>query len=322
MIGKTSRGANFDALARYLANPKVRGEPDRVAWTEARNVMTSDIMTASQIMASTSRLSKRVEKPCYHLTLSWAPEDKPKAREMRHAADFLLDRLGLNDHQVIMVAHNDTGDDRKGEGKGHEHVHLMINRVHPETGKAWAGRHDYRQIEQALREHETLNQLRLVPGRHSGLEREKERDYCPTHADRHLAARSPSHDTVSEALTRMSKENCRKLKENLRMTLTDASSWADLEARLGRRNLKLEAKGQGITIVRGGAYAKLSDLMPPKRKVKDMIARFGSIAEHLKRRHRDRVKEPTNKARKRKYIEARVAELWGRDRDDDRARER
>ena len=46
---------------------------------------------------------------------------------MIEAGRETLSALGLDQHEVLMVAHND---------EPHPHLHLIVNRVHPETGKA------------------------------------------------------------------------------------------------------------------------------------------------------------------------------------------
>lgn len=64
--------------------------------------------------------------PVMHYTLAWAPGDKPTAQEMMAAAIASLKVLGLQDHQAVMAAHND---------KDHLHVHIVVNTIHPETGR-------------------------------------------------------------------------------------------------------------------------------------------------------------------------------------------
>src|SRR5437879_12898920 len=44
-------------------------------------------------------------------------------------------------------------------------MHLLINRVHPETGKVWSRWQDYPAIQRVLREEEEALGLRRVPGR-------------------------------------------------------------------------------------------------------------------------------------------------------------
>jgi hypothetical protein len=64
-------------------------------------------------------------KPVLHLTLSWAPSETPTPEQMKAAALSSLKAIGLEEHEALIVAHNDTA---------HPHVHIVANTVHPTTG--------------------------------------------------------------------------------------------------------------------------------------------------------------------------------------------
>ena len=64
--------------------------------------------------------------PVLHMTLSWHADDKPTPEHMKETARAALKALGLEEHQVLMAGHDD---------KNHMHAHLVINTVHPETGR-------------------------------------------------------------------------------------------------------------------------------------------------------------------------------------------
>ena len=58
---------------------------------------------------------RKLEKPVCHYSLSWARDEAPG-----------WEALGLEKHQALIVAHSD----------GHTHVHVIVNRVDAESGKA------------------------------------------------------------------------------------------------------------------------------------------------------------------------------------------
>lgn len=112
---------------------------DRVAWHETHNTITKDPEKALRVMAfsyyhaddlkreagiaTTGR--KPNNKPGLSLTLSWHPRHHPNQQEMSQAALGLLKHLGLQDHETVLVAHND---------RNHAHVHVLTSLVHPVTG--------------------------------------------------------------------------------------------------------------------------------------------------------------------------------------------
>ena len=57
--------------------------------------------------------------------ISLHPEDRSlNAKELQCVVEHLVDTLGFSEHQYIAVRHND---------KDHEHIHVAINKIHPET---------------------------------------------------------------------------------------------------------------------------------------------------------------------------------------------
>lgn len=161
MIAVSSSGKTFRALAAYLANGRRGVEQDRVAWTAGRNLPTSEPELAATFMRATAGQSDRIQKPVYHVALSFDPNDPVDRANMERVADRVLERLGLAEHQALIVAHRD---------RAHAHLHLLVNRVHPETGKAWERWKDQPVIQEVLREEERALGLREVPGRLASLE--------------------------------------------------------------------------------------------------------------------------------------------------------
>jgi hypothetical protein len=139
-IGK---GRSFKGLASYLLFEKdaaaeaAQEASERVGWAESFNLMDAPPAKAWRLMASTAisapqlkqaagiRPGKATEKPVYHYTLTFNPEDQPSRDVQRAAVTSSLAALGLKDYQALAVMHHD---------KAHLHVHVMVNLIHPENG--------------------------------------------------------------------------------------------------------------------------------------------------------------------------------------------
>ena len=156
MIGMSSSARSFGALARYLANGRTGDNPERVAWSTSRNLPTDEPELAGKIMRATAAQNLRVDKPVYHLALSFDPNDVVDRATMERVADRVIAALKLQEHQVLIVSHGD---------RDHPHMHLLINRVHPETGLVWNRWQDRAVIQQVLREEEQALGLRVVTSR-------------------------------------------------------------------------------------------------------------------------------------------------------------
>ncbi len=153
MIGVSSSNKSFCVLARYLSEGRTGEEQNRVAWVASRNLPTDDPELAARIMRATAGQNVRVKEPVYHLALSFDPGDNVDRAATERVADRVLEALHLREHQILIVAHAD---------REHAHMHLMINRVHPETGKVWSRWQDYPTIQRVLREEEEVLGLRRV----------------------------------------------------------------------------------------------------------------------------------------------------------------
>ncbi len=139
-------GRSFAGVAAYCLHDAP--EPDnrrprtseRVGWADTRNLATFRPQRAARLMAATAKAApdlkrlagvarggRKLAKPVLHYSLSWARDETPDKREMSRAVDESLEALGLEGHEALIVAHEDTR---------HPHVHVIANRVDPETGKA------------------------------------------------------------------------------------------------------------------------------------------------------------------------------------------
>ena len=97
--------------------------------TATRNLPDPDPEKAAAVMRATANASTRTEKPVYHLSVSLAPGERLERPELERVADRLLQDLGLAEHQVLIAEHADGAQ---------QHIHRMVNRVHPDTGRASA----------------------------------------------------------------------------------------------------------------------------------------------------------------------------------------
>ncbi len=147
---------NFKALARYLVHGKARPtSPDRVAWSIGHNIPTDDPELAAILMAATAEKSRRCKNAAYHMTINWHPDEKPAPEIMQEIALKTLELAGLAEHQALVMGHGD---------KPHAHLHMMVNRVHPGTGKAWSTSHDYKRFDRIMKLLADEHGFLYVPG--------------------------------------------------------------------------------------------------------------------------------------------------------------
>ena len=202
MIGLITTARSFGHLAAYLERGTAPSPDDRVAWVEARNLVAEDIDGAAREMADTAALSPRIEKPVYHLSVSFDPDDAVTKDTMVQVADRLLRDLGLDAHQALVVAHRDAY---------YPHFHVMVNRVNGRTERAVHLAFPYYQIEKSLRHQERTLGLNEATGKHYRLDGQR---FTPNEKELHLP---------------------RNTRKAVRSLLQNARSWPELERGLRDR---------------------------------------------------------------------------------------
>lgn len=151
-----SSGHSFKGLHAYCAHDAGgSASAERVDWIETRNLAVDDASQGWRIMAATAlaqnglkaaagvaSTGRKSDAHVMHVVLSFHTGEPLTREEMAAAADELLAHLGLDpaksrakskagrrqfadEHQAIYYAHNDTES---------RHLHIMLNRVHPEHG--------------------------------------------------------------------------------------------------------------------------------------------------------------------------------------------
>jgi len=137
MILRTTTGRSFKGVGQYVLHDKGAQSTDRVSFIETENLAFNDGDRAIAEMVHVAGHQKEIKrraggratqtsKPVYHLSLSWDTSENPSLKEQMDAGREALKALGLSDHQTMIVGHTDTAN---------PHVHVVVNLVHPETGK-------------------------------------------------------------------------------------------------------------------------------------------------------------------------------------------
>jgi hypothetical protein len=153
-------GSSFRGAGKYYLHDKAAerdGERkpdthDRVAFTATRNCVNDNPHRAIDEMWATAAAQTELKRasglslggrkctdPVKTISLSWHPSETPTPEQMIAAADSYLTRMGWSEHQALYVGHNDTA---------HPHIHIILNRVHPETGRVLDDRKDYRRAQE------------------------------------------------------------------------------------------------------------------------------------------------------------------------------
>jgi hypothetical protein len=126
----------------WILTQNLHSDPDQ-AWFEMYETCRNQAQLKAN--AGLSARGRKNDKPVLHYTLAWHEDDKPTPERMREAALASLKVLGLEDHEALIVAHDD---------KKHPHVHIVANTVHPYTGRTAALKYSKERLSEWAEAHE------------------------------------------------------------------------------------------------------------------------------------------------------------------------
>jgi len=120
--------SSFKRLREYLTQERdaetgelvLRGDVV-LSW----NLLSFD--TAAGEMQGVASLNDRCKDAVCYYELAWPPGERPTRPQWTDSAVQTLKALGYEHHQYMIVAHND---------KKHFYIHIMVNKVHPQSLRA------------------------------------------------------------------------------------------------------------------------------------------------------------------------------------------
>ena len=276
--GEKGSGGGADAF-----RPGVRYVCSKAARIEMRNIASNDWHDAADEMLLTSELNGRVQKPYYHLVLSWHEQEQPSDDQMFAAAEHLIQSLDLDEHQIVIGTHHDTA---------RKHIHLVCNTVHPTTGKVWSKSNDHLRIEKACREIEIKQgwshdrgrfdfavsadgAVELKPNEDAWARKVTNRDIGkrPKSAGSRKAEKSTGFETFEHGIPAA-------LKARFGEAVGEAYDWQSLHEALGELGLSYYKAGSGarVGILGSSEYAKAS-AFGSKFSIAKMEKAFGAYEE-------------------------------------------
>ena len=174
----TRGGTSFKGAFFYYMHDRDADTRERISWTHTENMITRDPDKAWKVMAYTAKsqdrlkeaaglpaTGRKLQKPVMAYSLSWHPDHDPDRDHMLETARASLAHLDLQEHEALIVAHRDTP---------HRHVHVMVNRVHPITGKVASSSHSYRKLSDFAYNYQQKHGMDYCPQREENRKKREE----------------------------------------------------------------------------------------------------------------------------------------------------
>ena len=210
------------------------------------NLLSFD--TAAGEMQGVAALNDRCKDAVCHYELAWPPGERPTRPQWTDSAVQTLKALGYEHHQYMVVAHDD---------KKHFHIHIMVNKVHPQTLRAPTPYRNWLALDAAARLLEAKYGWAHTPGMTRWDEESKQA--VPISRSERIALRSAREQPTGAAaqLEHYQDEESlqtyvrREVAPSVRKLLTRQNvTWDHLHRLLSKAHLRLE-KGEsgGYTVL-------------------------------------------------------------------------
>jgi hypothetical protein len=251
--------SSFRDLVAYCASK----DPSKVLHVGYQNLMSPE--TAALEMEALATDNKRCKDPVFHAILSWREMEIPTPEQADEAVRIALKELNLENCQALWVLQNDTQN---------RHVHIVANRIDPETGRAIipANGWTYKALERAARKIELIQgweseQSGFYSVTENGEIVEKKRRDEPAIS---TSARDGEAHTAIKSAERIAQEIAAPI-------IREAKSWQELHKRLAEQGITFEAKGSGA-ILRIGDVAVKASKASRDASMSKLVARLGEYA--------------------------------------------
>lgn len=235
-----SRAQDVSDLCRYICDARSHMTRRPTSTTEPEKVLCAGSMglnfeTLDAKISEMSGLAAQAKSgnPMDHWILSWQTHEAPTPAQLHAAAKIFVHELGLDGHQVVYGAHQNTQN---------THLHLAINRVSPVTGRVVKINRGF--------DHLAAARAICVIEAAQGWAQEPNHIYTMTPngpAERPDRKRGLS-DAARAAETATALPSLERRAKALAPTIAAATSWQDLHTRLAAHGATYEKRKGGAVI--------------------------------------------------------------------------
>ncbi|MGD0940844.1 MAG: TraI/MobA(P) family conjugative relaxase [Terracidiphilus sp.] len=252
-------------IVKYIANPKTQSSKasrigsllDYIEADGSADAQKAEYIGANGNFYSNSQQGQRAEMvalaieatrskdPVDHWLLSWKEGEQPTQAQCNEAVEILKRHLGMsNGHLAVFALHRNTEN---------YHLHVVLNRVHPETlrveDKGWCIDKAHKAIAEIIRAQgwEAERNARYVADRSGQVTRASGvREPQPR-----SKARDHENATGEKSYERIAQEKAAPI-------LLNAKSWVQVHEGLAQVDMRYERKGSGAVLWVGDQPLKAS----------------------------------------------------------------
>jgi hypothetical protein len=272
----SSKYVRIQRLVDYVRNPK-KGDKEKCVYEGTRNFFEENKKAQVKEMQDLAHAAVRSKDPINHYVISWKSHEKPTKEQIERSVDIVLDELKMREHKVIYAVHADTK---------HHHLHLVVNRVHPETERVVLPNRglDIEVLHKAVARIEHEQGWKKEPRARYRVEgNELHRNHYEKRE------KQPSQEKQAREQRTGLKSAERMAQEKAPTVIRAASSWRALHEDLAKEGLRYEPKGRNGAVVVVGDIAVKASRVGREFSLGNLQKRLGefepSVPQMLKKVH-------------------------------------
>ena len=244
-----SKTVRIRALAGYIRAPETESATEKCLYAGARGFLCDVPEAQTEEMLALARDAPRSRDPIVHYVLSWHEDEEPTPEQVEELVDLLLGELDVAEHQVLYGLHADTDN---------THLHVMLNRVHPDTLKAVEinGGFDIKALHRACARIEHVQGWRAERNACYRVNAANAIERSAPAAPERMAR--PPQRLVDQEHRSGERSAARIAIEEAAPLIEAARSWEALHEALARRDMRYVRAGSGAAVQVGEVFVKAS----------------------------------------------------------------
>ena len=268
----SGKAARVAGVVDYITEPENVNSIEKCIHSEAVNFLSHDLKSQKAEMTALAQEAVRSKDPIDHWVLSWKENERPTPEQAREAAAIFIKQCGLEGHQYVYGLHDDTDN---------VHVHIAVNRVHPDTGKVV-------KINKGF-DKEAGHQAIAIIEKVQGWSVEENARYRvnekaelvidpatkrPQIFEKPGKQQEPTAKAKAMEIQTGEKSAQRVGIEQAAPIIAQAQSWKELHASMAAAGMQYQRKGSGAVVQVGDEFVKASSVTP-KASLSALQKRFG-----------------------------------------------
>ncbi len=226
---RVPRKSSFSQLTKYLLDEQEKVQ--RVGDVFISNCQSDDPVWAALEIEATQGLNTRaLSDKTYHMIISFPPGENPSEAVLRDIEKTMADALGFGEHQRITVVHRDTE---------HLHMHVAINKIHPES----------KTLHDPYKDHKTIAAACIALEAKHGLEKVN-----------HGNVKTPGQNRADDMENMAGIQSLLSYAREVLPELQSAETWEQLHRSLAAKGLQIKPQGAGLIVTDDVVAVKASNI--------------------------------------------------------------